>query len=48
MESDDSDYQSGLRCEQCSAEIDPTDEGQFSEHTGWYFCPECGHTNADD
>lgn len=38
----------GLHCEACGASIDEDDPDQFHEASGYYTCPECGHTNWDD
>jgi DNA-directed RNA polymerase subunit RPC12/RpoP len=48
MDDDEDAYESGLKCDECGGQIDPEDEDQYSEHTGWYFCPHCGHNNMDE
>lgn len=42
------EYSPGMHCESCGAEIDPEDESQFDEASGWYTCPQCGHSNSDE
>jgi predicted RNA-binding Zn-ribbon protein involved in translation (DUF1610 family) len=42
------EYEHGLPCESCGEQIDPEDEAQFHEPSGWYFCPHCGHSNDAD